>query len=249
MSTDRTALAWDHLHLNAADSNAAAAWYVEAFGPWSPPGIAAERVVVVGLQGARFGRHQFRWFDAEAEGSVGSVVDHYGWSVTDVDAACTAFEAAGAKLLEEPRTVGESLRICFLEDPWGAKFELLDDPDLLGFHHVHLLVPDPESHRRHLAELVGGEPSTFNDLLPGVRRDDGPWVLYRAAAGLAPSLGRAIDHMAFTVQGLEERLDAMSAAGAKVEGPPRDVDGARIGFAAAHDGARIELVEPQPVDS
>lgn len=244
MSIDRPQLPWDHLHLNAADPHAAAAWYADAFGRWAPDGEATERVEVVGLQGVRCGRHQFRWFEAETPGSVGSVLDHYGWSVSDVDEACRSFEEAGATLLEEPRTVGESLRICFLEDPWGTKFELLDDPDLPGFHHVHLLVPDPESHRRNLSALVGGDVATFNDLLPGIRRAGGPWVLYRPGESLAPSFGRAIDHIAFTVSDLDARLDAVAAAGAEVEAPPRAVDGARIAFAAARDGVRIELVEP-----
>ena len=245
MSDSATAqLTWDHLHMNSPEPVATADWYVDTFGPFAAPGESASRVQVVGFEGARIGNHEFRWYESPTEGSAGTVLDHFGWSVPNVDDACAAMAAAGAKILEDPKTVANRLRICFLEDPWGAKFELLEDPDLLGFHHVHLLVPDVEAHRRWMAKVCGGEITMFKELVPGLQRDN-MWILYRPGDGLAPSKGRALDHLAFTVQGMDGHLAAMSEAGAQMDGEPRDVGAARIGFAIEPNGLRIELVEPK----
>ncbi len=236
-------LAWDHLHLNAPDAAEAAAWYTEHLGALAAPGDPAAHVQVAGLEVARIGTHEFRWFSNTTPGSVGSVIDHYGWSVESTDDGCAALQAAGAKVLEAPKTVADRLRICFLEDPFGAKLELLEDPDHRGFHHVHLLVPDVETHRQWMASVVGGELATYQDLLPGIRRD-GMWLLYRPGGDLAPSLGRAIDHFGFRTEDLEGGLARLEAAGAAMEGPPREIPGFRIGFGIAPDGVRVELVEP-----
>src|SRR5262245_54999647 len=66
-----------------------------------------------------FGKTRFIWMrSATAKPSAGAAIDHIAFSVAD--------KAPG-----------------FITDPWGVKIEVLNDPQLRGFHHVHLRSTDP----------------------------------------------------------------------------------------------------------
>ncbi|MGH9658506.1 MAG: VOC family protein [Bryobacteraceae bacterium] len=139
------------------------------------------------------------------------------------------------------------------------------------FGHVHLLSEDPiaaaEWYVRHigLARRGAGEPSREvrtrcgRQTAPAVSlaADDVSLILYpvgnaKAAfpkawtgrAGLESTAGHAIDHLAFRVDGLEETLVRLRAAGVKVTADPRPLgDGLRSAFVEGPDLIRIELVE------
>jgi hypothetical protein len=36
--------------------------------------------------------------------------------------------------------------IAFIEDPWGVRMELLEDPEYLGINHIHMMSADSERH-------------------------------------------------------------------------------------------------------
>ena len=36
-------------------------------------------------------------------------------------------------------------KIGFVEDPWGTRIEVVQDPELLGLHHIHMRGPDTEA--------------------------------------------------------------------------------------------------------
>ena len=52
----------------------------------------------------------------------------------------------------------QGIRFAFIEDPWGHKVELLADPDLIGFHHLHLNAADPKAMVGWYADVFGGVP-------------------------------------------------------------------------------------------
>ena len=64
---------------------------------------------------------------------------------------CTSAGGAGVRLqrFEDGSTfrdVPGLFKIAFIFDPWGTRIELAEDPDYLGFHHIHLSAaarPDP----------------------------------------------------------------------------------------------------------
>jgi predicted enzyme related to lactoylglutathione lyase len=50
------------------------------------------------------------------------------WGVTDVEAATSAFVAAGATVLEPVREVGGGIRVAMLADPFGNAIGLIENP-------------------------------------------------------------------------------------------------------------------------
>ena len=43
------------------------------------------------------------------------------------------------------RDVSGLFKLGFIEDPWGTRIEVVQDPQKLGLHHVHLRAPDPDA--------------------------------------------------------------------------------------------------------
>jgi lactoylglutathione lyase len=56
-------------------------------------------------------------------------LDHFGLSVSNIDAVVADLKAKGAVFTKEPTTVRPGVRICFIKAPEGVSIELLDrDP-------------------------------------------------------------------------------------------------------------------------
>jgi lactoylglutathione lyase len=53
-------------------------------------------------------------------------LDHFGLSVTGIDAAVAELKAKGAVFTMEPTTIRPGVRIAFLRGPQGVSIELLD---------------------------------------------------------------------------------------------------------------------------
>ena len=130
-------------------------------------------------------------------------------------------QAAGAKVLTPARDVPGLPKAGFVQDPFGVKIELLQDPEALGFHHIHLRVPDPEASLKWSVENFGGERMKWKGRLDAVKYTN-PMVLLLAEKddNAAPSQGRAIDHLGWAVTNVD----------AKVSRP--DVEGLQDGRAA-----------------
>ena len=59
-------------------------------------------------------------------GSVGSTVDHFGLSVSGIDAIVADLKAKGVVFSKEPTTIRPGVRVCFIRGPQGVSIELLD---------------------------------------------------------------------------------------------------------------------------
>jgi catechol 2,3-dioxygenase-like lactoylglutathione lyase family enzyme len=53
-------------------------------------------------------------------------LDHFGLSVTGIDAIAADLKAKGVTFTKEPTTIRPGVRICFIEAPQGVSIELLD---------------------------------------------------------------------------------------------------------------------------
>ena len=53
-------------------------------------------------------------------------LDHFGLSVSNIDAVAADLKAKGAEFTKEPTTVRPGVRICFIRGPQGVSIELLD---------------------------------------------------------------------------------------------------------------------------
>ena len=56
----------------------------------------------------------------------------------------------------------------FIFDPWGTRIELVEDADLLGFHHVHLSSLNPEETLSWYKEAFDGESARLKGEIDGI---------------------------------------------------------------------------------
>jgi lactoylglutathione lyase len=225
---------YDHMHFDATDPAGAVAWYAKYLP--AKLGATPDRVVI--------GRTIFAFAKVDNPlPSAGSAIDHIGISVPDVDAKMKEFEAAGAKVTMPARTVAGLPKAGFVQDPFGITIELLQDPETVGFHHVHLRVPDPDAELKWLLDTYGGERIKWKGRLDAVRYAN-PTVLLLAdkSDNAAPSQGHAIDHLGWAVTNVDAKVSELASTGLKTEAP-RGVRNLRVGFVSAPGGVRIEMVQ------
>jgi lactoylglutathione lyase len=228
----------DHIHLAAPDPMKAAEWYRKNLG--GQPTTEGTDRLMFGETRVIFQRNE------KPMPSAGSVVDHIGFSVKDVDAAMKSMEADGAKIEGPAREVAGLFKLGFLVDPFGTRLEIVQDPAKLGLHHIHLRGPDPNASLAWYVDKFGGSISKMKDRLDGINYG-GVWLL--ATKGDAtPSAGHAIDHIGFRPLNVDNAVATLKTKNVKVTTEPRPLtlpSGAtmRLAFIEGIDSVRIELVQ------
>jgi catechol 2,3-dioxygenase-like lactoylglutathione lyase family enzyme len=229
----------DHIHLAVPDQAKAVAWYAKHFGG-KPMTEGPERLM--------FGETRVLFqLNAKAVPSAGTVVDHIGFSVTDLDATIRNLEADGAKVTSPPRDAPGLFRLAFVDDPWGVRLEVVQDSAKLGLHHVHLRGPDPAATLAWYTEKIGaGTVGKLKDRIDGINYG-GVWVLAQKGES-RPSQGTAIDHIGFRPMNVDEAVNGLKTKDVKVTTDPRPLTlpsgvSMRLAFIEGLDGVRIELVQ------
>jgi len=235
---------YDHIHVNVPDPAAAANWYEKNFGG---------RRITEAPDRLMFGAVRLMFLKkADAKPSAGSAIDHIGFSFADVDAKMKELEAAGVKIVTPARDVPGLFKLGFVEDPWGTRIEIVQDPEMLGLHHIHMRGPDTDQVLGWLVAKFGGERTKFKGRLDAVKYSSpgfsDMWILVQKGEA-EPSEGHAIDHIGWRSVGpLKETIDGLRAKGVTVLTEPRPLplpNGPTINFSyvAGPAGAKIELVE------
>jgi len=228
----------DHIHLAVPDQAKGVEWYRKHFGG-QPMTEAPERLM--------FGETRVIFQKNEAaKPSTGNVLDHIGFSVADLDVTVRNLVADGAKLVTPAREVAGLFKLAFVEDPWGVRIEVVQDPEKLGLHHVHLRAPDPAVALAWYVDKFGGTIGKLKNLIDGVNYG-GVWILVQRGDA-APSLGHAIDHIGFRPLNVDSVVAALKAKNVKVTTEPRPLTLAsgtsmRLAFIEGPEGVRIELVQ------
>src|SRR5262245_12492021 len=235
---------YDHIHLNVPDPAAAASWYEKNFGG---------RRITEGPDRLMFGSTRFMFLrKADAKPSSGSAVDHVGFSFANLDAKMKEFEAAGIKIVTPVRDVQGLFKLGFVEDPWGTRIEVVQDPELLGLHHVHMRWPNPDEVFAWLLGKFGGQKTQLKGRIDAVKYSaagfSDMWVLVQKGEA-EPSEGHAIDHIGWRSTGaLAKTIDELRGKSVSILTEPRPLTlpkGPAINFAyvAGPAGAKIEIVE------
>lgn len=226
-------LPYDHMHLAAANRDAALAWYIEYMD--AEPHPSGDRALISDVMLVFIER------DVSPR-SEGSAVDHFGVSFPDLTAKMRDLEAAGVKILAPIRDVPGLFKFAFIEDPWGTKIEVVEDPETLGFHHVHLNVPDPTQTFAWYAEHLGGVPGSLKGRIDGLRFGN-VWLLARQAAAAPPSRGTAIDHLGWLVADIDTTFADLKRNGVTIVAEPRAFSSSRAGLVEDGSGVLIDLVQ------
>lgn len=228
----------DHVHLAAPDPAAAVAWYQKYFGGQTMA-EAADRLLI-GEVRVIFSKRD------NAQPSAGSAIDHIGFSVADLGASMKAFDADGVKIVTPARDAPGLFPLAFIEDPWGTKIEVVQDSARLGVHHIHLRGIDPAAMLAWYSAQFGGRVDKLKGRIDGIDMG-GVWILAQRGDAV-PSQGHSIDHIGFRPLDVDASVAVLKTRNVKITTEPRPLTfangaTARIAFAEAPDGVRIELVQ------
>ncbi len=230
-----------HLHLSSKDVEANKKVFVGMGGKLLSTGQIMFPGVYVNLS-ARSGK-------AGEGGSQGSVVNHVGFIVDDVQKRVAEWKAAGVKVL--PGGKGR-LDQAFVETPDGLRMEILQDKAqgmAIRNEHVHLSVAEAEIPKAQAwyAKTFGGKIGTRNNApvvdIPGVQIR-----FAKADSKQAPTLGRVLDPIGFDVKDLAAFVKKIQAEGIKLDEAPRAAQGGNtVTYITDAWGTRIEIVHRAPM--
>ena len=228
----------DHIHLAVPDQAKGVEWYRKHFGGQTMT-EATDRLM--------FGETRIIFQKNDTpQPSSGSVLDHIGFSVADLDAALKNLAADGGKVVTPAREVAGLFKLAFVEDPWGVRIEVVQDLAKLGLHHVHLRAPDPNAALAWYVDKVGGAVGKLKDRIDGINYG-GVWILAQKGEA-TPSQGHAIDHIGFRPLNVDTVVTGLKVKNVKVTTEPRPLTlpsgtTMRLAFIEGPDGVRIELVQ------
>lgn len=233
---------YHHIHLVASDAAEAKQWYMTHMG-CTDYGRA---------NACAAGDTQIIFFEREPTGpSVGTGVDHIGFSFTDLAAKMESFEEAGVKILNPIREIDGLFKLAFVEDPWGTKIEVVEDTEWLGFHHLHLRSTDRDATLDWYENIFGGERDSLKGRIAGLRYGTVWFLVTQHDDGeLAATQGRAFDHLGWQFPDLRAAAEEIKAKGVDFTLEPRPFTNPLgqdmlISFVEGPDGVRIEIVQPQ----
>jgi catechol 2,3-dioxygenase-like lactoylglutathione lyase family enzyme len=184
-------------------------------------------------------------------GSAGSVVNHVGFTVPNVQEAVAKWKAAGVPV--EPGSSGR-LDQAWVITPDGVRVEILENKtqsEPIRAEHVHFFMPEQSfaDSQAWYVKLFGAKAGVRNNLpvanLPGAQLR---WT--KADAAQAPTKGRTLDHIGFDVKDLKAFIVKLEAAGIKLDRPysKNEQNGVALAFITDPWGAYIEINErPNPV--
>jgi catechol 2,3-dioxygenase-like lactoylglutathione lyase family enzyme len=184
-------------------------------------------------------------------GTPGSVVNHVGFIVNNVQEQVAKWKAAGVPVLPGTNNRPDQ---AFVVTPDGVRIEILEDKTQsmpIRNEHVHLSLQESEIPKAQAwyAKTFGGKAGTRNNApvvdIPGVQIR-----FAKADVAQAPTRGRILDHIGFDVKDHPAFVKKIEAEGIKLDEPPRKVpNGSSITYITDPWGTRIEIIERAPLGS
>ena len=240
---------YHHVHVTSSNASEAVKWY-ERYLDCQPLADRDDGVDCAGAQVV---------FDSRPTlgTSQRTGIDHISFSYADLTAKMAELESVGVRgsgVRLQRFADGSTLRDVpglfkygFIFDPWGTRIEMVEDADTLGFHHIHLSATDPAATLTWYQEMFGGESARLRDRLDGLRLGD-IWLLAMSAEGTpAATAGRAIDHIAFSVDNFDSAAARMRRDGVAFLEEPATPEGGRTSakraFIRGPDNVSLAVVE------
>jgi catechol 2,3-dioxygenase-like lactoylglutathione lyase family enzyme len=120
---------WDHIHLRTKDPEGLAQWFERMLGAEVIRSMQqGQPRIDLRLGGANIFIAPVTDGDGvnPPPGIPYRGLDHFGLSVTGIDAIAAELKAKGVEFTREPTTVRPGVRVCFIRAPEGVSIELLD---------------------------------------------------------------------------------------------------------------------------
>jgi catechol 2,3-dioxygenase-like lactoylglutathione lyase family enzyme len=204
----------------------------------------------------------FRPMQAPTGGTIGSTVNHVGFSVPDLKPVVAKLKAnnykmitsdsvaATVKVTDDIAAASPTTNIAFVLGPEDIKVELVEvkaQTAPIQLHHVHFFGGKQAEMRAWYAKVFGAveQPQAQGQVfmtaqLPGVTLSFSP-----SQTATVATQGRALDHIGFEVKNLEAFTKKLEADGIPLTVTYRRVDALNIAIAFIKDpwGTNIELTE------
>ena len=180
-------------------------------------------------------------------GSQGTVMDHFGFKVRNMQKFLEHWRAGGMTVDSE-FTGAEGQPNAYITLPDGVRVELQEDQALpveIAGYHVHFITPDYEQLLNWYMDTFSTEKrprgsitSTTN--VPGMNLSFG-----NSQTPTAPTKGRAIDHIGFEIADLEAFCKMLESKGIPFDVAYRDIPsiGLKIAYITDPSGVYIELTQ------
>jgi predicted enzyme related to lactoylglutathione lyase len=252
---------YGHHHLNTTNMAAQKKFYVDTLGGTLKhigAGSDREQDIIVFPNVLMF----FRPMQAPTGGSIGTTVNHLGFSVNDIRPLVAKIKANGFKMIttdsvaatvkvtDDVAAASPTTNIAFALGPEDTKVEFVEvktQKAPIQLHHIHFFGQMNTEMQAWYAKTFGAKMLPAN---PGSAfvQDQLPGVFLNFTPSPTPTVGttgRAIDHIGFEVKNLEAFTKKLEADGIKLDRPYTKIPALGIAVAFIKDpwGTNIEMSE------
>jgi predicted enzyme related to lactoylglutathione lyase len=252
---------YGHHHLNTTNMAAQKKFYVDTLGGTVKhigAGTEREQDIIVFPNVLMF----FRPMQAPTGGSIGTTVNHIGFSVNDIKPLVAKIKANGFKMIttdsvaatvkvtDDVAAASPTTNIAFALGPEDVKVEFVEvktQQAPIQLHHIHFFGQMNTDMQAWYAKTFGAKVLAAN---PGSAfvQDQLPGVFLNFTPSPTPTVGttgRALDHIGFEVKNLEAFTKQLEAQGIKLDRPYTKVPELGIAIAFIKDpwGTNIEMTE------
>ena len=251
---------YGHHHLNTTDMAAQKKFFVDTLGgKVRHIGTGSRAQDIIEFPNVQL---WFRPMQAPTGGTIGTTVNHIGFSVNDIRAVVTKLKASGYKMIttdsvaptvkvtDDVAAASPTTNIAFVLGPEQTKVEFVEVKDQklpIQLHHIHFFGEKNVEMQAWYAKTFGAKQLPQN---PGSAfvQDQLPGVFLNFTPSPTPTVGttgRALDHIGFEVKNLEAFTKQLEAQGIKLDRPYTKVPELSIAIAFIKDpwGTNIEMTE------
>jgi len=251
---------YGHHHLNTTDMAAQKKFFVDTLGGTVVKFGSGDRAQEI----IKFPNVLifFRPMQAPTGGTIGTTVNHIGFSVPDLKPLVAKIKANGFKMIttdsvaatvkvaDDIAAASPTTNLAFALGPENTKVEFVEVKDQklpIQLHHIHFFGEKNTEMQAWYAKTFGAKllppnpGSAFvQDQLPGVFLNFTP-----SPTPTVGTTGRALDHIGFEIKNLEAFTKQLEAQGIKLDRPYTKVPALGIAIAFIKDpwGTNIEMTE------
>jgi len=249
---------YGHHHFNTTDMTAQKRLFVDTLGGKLAT-IGTNNLEVIEFPNVFL---FFRPMQAPTGGTIGSTVNHVGFSVPDLKPVVAKLKANGFKMItsdsvaatvkvtDDIAAASPTTNIAFVLGPEDIKVELVEvktQTAPIQLHHVHFFGEQQAEMQAWYAKTFGAAAQPANPAqafvtaqLPGVTLN-----FTRSPTPTEGTQGRALDHIGFEIENLEAFTKKLEADGIPLTVSYRTVPALNIAIAFIKDpwGTNIELTE------
>jgi len=252
---------YGHHHLNTTNMAAQKKFFVDTLGGklrHIGAGSAREQDIIEFPGVLVF----FRPMQAPTGGTIGTTVNHIGFSVPDLKVLVPKIKANGFKMItsesvaatvkvtDDIAAASPTTNLAFALGPEDVKVEFVEVKAQVApiqLHHIHFFGEKNTEMQAWYAKTFGAKYLTPN---PGSAfvQDQLPGVFLNFTPSPTPTVGttgRAVDHIGFEIRGLEAFTKQLEAQGLKLDRPYTKIPELGIAIAFIKDpwGTNIEMSE------